>query len=50
MSIIKCRVLYVQYADDDRGKVPFYVKEILPADETLKRNRRWISRRRKTMT
>ena len=28
MSIIKCRVLYVQYADDDRGKVPFYVKEI----------------------
>lgn len=37
MSIIKCRVLYVQYADDDRGKVPFYVKEILPADETLKK-------------
>ena len=35
MSIIKCRTLYVQYADDDRGRVPFYIKDILPAEATV---------------
>jgi hypothetical protein len=30
MSIIKCRMLYVQFADDDRGKVPLYVQDIVP--------------------
>ena len=35
MSIIKLRTLYVQYADDDRGKVPSYVQEIQPTESTL---------------
>ena len=36
MSILKCRTLYVQFADDDRGKVPSYIANQSPSAATIR--------------
>lgn len=36
MSILRVRTLFVQYADPSRGKVPYFVRDMVPAAETVK--------------
>ena len=34
LSILRCRTLYVQFADDDRTSVPFFLRDAEPSAET----------------
>jgi hypothetical protein len=35
LSILRARTIFVQYADPESGRVPYYVRDAEPADETV---------------
>jgi hypothetical protein len=35
LSILRARTIFVQYADPQGGEVPYYVRDLMPAEETV---------------